>query len=197
MDKNTALNKEINLVPTEEIAEEPANKFFSWVLTVGRYLVVVSEAFLILIWLGRFKFDVDINDIKEVITTKAKMIESNSSFEQEFLEVQSRLQVADTLIQGSPDHATFFSFLEKNIPLDVTLARFALTKDNNLLLSGSSASYPGVAQLIDAFRADPRFGNIILLSLGRREEDNQITFSLQAHLGIEAVPTPLSAPGVQ
>lgn len=182
-------SREINLVPQEEISQEPVNKFFSWSLNVGRYIVIGVELLMIVVWVTRSKFDADVQKMEKMITSKAQVISEDISFQDKFLAIQKKLKVLGATYQSVEKRTPVLEFVEKNIPQDVSLDRFALTADGNVILSGIALNYQAVAQLISAFQADARFGNITILSLTRDEKNNQITFAIQAHLGVLPTPT--------
>lgn len=191
----TALESEINLLPEEEIVEEPLNRFFVWALSLGRYILVTVLAASLLVFFARFKLDSDIFELKEVITTKARILAASSQFEEEFLTYQQKLREISKLEQSLTTHFPLLDLIETDIPQEITLNKTTLSSTNQLLISGRAASFLSVSQLQNSLAKDPRFGRVSLISLGREEESGKTIFSLEATLGPLPTPTVFLAPG--
>lgn len=195
MEKKKNLEAEINLVPEEGIKEEPVNKLFSWVLKAGRVAIIVLDLFLVVVFILSFKLNVELVKVNQAVDAKNAQIQKSLTFERDFLKTQKRLTVLSVSYQAIERRLPLLSFIEEKIPQDLSLTRLALSTDGNLIISGGAINYTAVAQLIDTIRNDNRFSNLTILSLGRNEKTESITFSLQAHLGALSAPTPLPALG--
>lgn len=196
MEKTNNLETEINLIPKEEIKEEPVNKFFSRALKVGKFTLIAMDLFLAVVFVLSFKLNADLTKINQEVDAKNSQIQKNLTFERDFLTAQKRLAVLSSSYQTIEKRLPLLSFVEEKIPQDLSLTRLALSTDGNFIISGGALNYTAVAQLIDTVRGDSRLSNMAILSLGRNEKTQEITFSLQARIsGPMPTPTPLSALG--
>ena len=59
--------KDINLLPREEFEQKTVGRFLIWALTVGRWIVIVTELIVITAFLSRFKLDRDLANLYEKI----------------------------------------------------------------------------------------------------------------------------------
>lgn len=195
MEKTKVLETEINLIPKEEIKEEPVNIFFSRALKTAKIALVTMDIFLAAVFVFSFKLNADLTKENLEVDNKNAQIQKNLTFEKDFLTTQKRLTVLSSSYQTIEKRLPLLLFIEEKIPQDLSLTRLALSTDGNLIISGGALNYAAVAQLIDIIRGDSRFSNMTILSLGRDDKTQEITFSLQAHLGLMPTPTPIPALG--
>ncbi len=58
-------------------SQEPIlTRFIRWLLSSGRYIVIVVEAIVLIAFLSRFKFDADLQNTKEAIEAQLPFIQS-------------------------------------------------------------------------------------------------------------------------
>ena len=195
MEKSKILETEINLIPKEEIKEEPVNVFFSRALKTAKITLIAMDLFLAAVFVFSFKLNADLVKVNQEVDAKNSQIQKNLTFEKDFLTTQKRLTVLSASYRTVEKRLPLLSFVEEKIPQDLSLTRLALSTDGNLIISGGALNYTAVAQLIDIIRGDSRFSNMTILSLGRDEKTKEITFSLQAHLGLMPTPTPIPGLG--
>lgn len=173
---------EIQLLPEEKLREEPVSAFLEWALTVGRWVVIFTEAIVLFVFLARFKLDSDIQDLKQIILGKTHFVQSASDFEKEFKAVQAKLFQLDGLQkETSPLKSEIFAKLQELIPLEVSLKKLILTK-GTFVLSGFSDSYPGVMTFLNGLENEEKFSKITLTNLSRDEETGKISFGIQGEV---------------
>lgn len=81
----------VNLLPTDRFEYSNFGRFLRWTLTIGRYLVVVTELVVIIAFLSRFYFDRILTDLRESRIKKEGIVDSFQQVLTDFLETQSRL----------------------------------------------------------------------------------------------------------
>ena len=67
-------NISVNLLTQDDFSSSPIGKVFLWALSVGRYIVVITELIVILSFLSRFKLDRDLTDVNEAIEKQKAII---------------------------------------------------------------------------------------------------------------------------
>lgn len=170
MPGNAAQGTAINLLPEEQIQQEPVFKFLRWVLTTGRYIVIFTEAAVLVVFLARFKLDSDIIDLKQEITAKAQVLQQAESFEEEFLSTRARLQEVSDLVVGLEPRAPLSATIETTIPKDVTLTEFSQSSEQ-VKISGETANYSGVTQWVKLLSEKKGWSEVKLESIQRSSEE--------------------------
>ena len=187
----TASSTGINLLPQEEISQKPVNKFVVWALGIGRYIVIFTEAIVLIVFLARFKLDAEILDLKQQMQAKAQLIESLQDFEEEFRLTQTKIKTVESLLSQKSDNAQFLGILEEKTPVDIILTSLS-NREGTVELVGLAEQYASVTQLVEELKKeDQLFSKVVLASLGRvkekgseeNEELGKIHFTIQASLG--------------
>lgn len=183
MPKETALPSGIQLLPEEQLREEPLSQFLKWALTFGRYIVVFTEGIVLIVFLSRFWLDSQIIDLKQVITSKAQIVQSAQNFEKEFLVVQAKMQEVKSLQTELFSASPYFSIVEQSIPQQATLTKLTINPDG-VIIQGKTSSYDAVTAFVQALKNKEEFVEVKLSSLSREqlEESGEgaITFTIKA-----------------
>lgn len=175
-----ALKKQINLLPHDSWEEKPIGRLVKWVLTIGRYIVILTELIVIIAFISRFKLDRDLSNLYEEIEIKQAKIRSLERFEEEFLFTQKQLKVIKDLGVRKVHYPQTLSLLASLVPIDVTLNKLELNQ-KGLALIGYSLSEPGLATFIDNLSQAPNFRDIRLNNVSRGGE-LKIDFKLDAQI---------------
>lgn len=154
----------IEFLPHEEWEKRPSGKFLKWVLTVGRYIVIVTELIVIIAFLSRFKLDRDLADLNESIKQKQAIITSSVPFEKKFLFLQKRLSTIEGLRKSQLAMDEVLVELASLIPIDVYLSGLNVS-GKEFSLSATALSESGLATFLNNLRASSRFTNISVSQL--------------------------------
>jgi len=175
-----APKREIELLPREEWEKTAFGKLLKWTLTVGRYIVIVTELIVILAFLSRFKLDRDLTDLYEEIKRKQAIIEATSDFEEEFRFLQKRLATIEELEKKQLATEGIVEELSFLIPLDVSLTELAI-KEKEVSLTATALSEQGLASFLNNLKASTKFERVVLsdVSLGTKKGVG-IQFSLKS-----------------
>lgn len=82
----------INLLPNK--GDTMLNQFLSWALTVGRFLVIVTETLALSVFIYRFSLDMKIVDLHDKIKNKSIIVENFKTGEDIYRNLQARLASA-------------------------------------------------------------------------------------------------------
>lgn len=154
----------IEFLPREEWEKKPSGKFLKWVLTVGRYIVVVTEFIVILAFLSRFKLDRDLTNLHEDIRQKQAIIKSSAIFEKRFRFLQKRLSTIEGLEKTQIEADAILAELASLTPIDVYLSNFAVS-GKVVSLTATALSESGLATLLNNLKRSSRFTNISVSQL--------------------------------
>lgn len=186
MPESAAQGANINLLPEEQIQQEPISKFLRWALTAGRYIVIFTEAVVLIVFLARFKLDSDIIDLKQEITAKAQVLRQAEDFEKKFLNTQARLQSVSDLVEDLKPRLTLFSTVESTIPKEVILTEFS-QNDAQVKISGETGNYSAVTQWVKLLQGQDGWSEVKLESIqrgaqGEEEGSGLIQFGISANI---------------
>lgn len=95
--KSQPLKSSVNLLRESTSPKTFWEKFYVWALTIGRFIIVGTEAIVLFVFIARFKLDRDVNDVADSLEIKAAILGSYSQTEDEAKELQNLMVLAKTL----------------------------------------------------------------------------------------------------
>src|SRR3990167_2747697 len=113
----------VNLLSQDAFSASIVGKVLLWALSIGRYIVVFTEAIVILSFLSRFKLDRDLTDLNTGIEQQLAIIQSFGDLEQNIRNLQEKLDFIAALETQLPPQAVV-NHLAQAIPPDVQLTEF-------------------------------------------------------------------------
>jgi len=172
----------IEFLPKENWEKTTAGKILKWALSVGRYIVILTELVVILAFLSRFKFDRELTDLHEDIKQKQTVVEASQDFEQEFRLLQKRLLALNDLGKKRLQSTQVLTDLTDCLPIDTYLADLNISKEN-VSLAATALSANGLATLINQLQQSILFENIALTNVGvEAEKTVGIKFEVKINL---------------
>lgn len=169
----------INLLPRKE--KSLADRFFSWILTYGRFIIIGTELIVLVAFLSRFKLDRDLVDLHDKIKREEAVVKSLSIVESQSINLQRRLSFISTLdskIKNSTDTLTNIPSL---VPENVFLDELALSK-NDLRLIANTYSGEGITNLVKRLGEVSYISEISLDRVTKDETTGIISFIIRAKL---------------
>lgn len=177
-----ARRHEIELIPKEEWEKKTLGKFLKWALTIGRYIVIITELIVILAFLSRFKLDRDLTNLYEEIEQKQAIVESASDLEADFRFLQKRLTTIQKLEKEQLKAAKVLEELAGLTPVDVSLAGLSSSKEE-ISFSATALSEAGLATFLNNLKNSKRFEDLNLSQVSTETTKGLgIQFSLSAKL---------------
>lgn len=179
-----ARKKNINFIAREGWETTSLGKYLLWALTLGRYVIVLTELIVIVVFLLRFKLDKDLAVINEEIKDKETLISSSQDFEKEAKYLQQRLVAIRAIEQKSFKPTLVLTEISKILPQAVTF--LGLQVDNGgIRLSGTSQTNSDLATFISGLKASGKFTKIDLTSVSAKGEAGQaLKFQLSTALSL-------------
>jgi len=174
--------REIELIPKEDWEKKPLGKLLKWALTVGRYIVIITELVVILAFLSRFKLDRDLTNLYEEIEQKQAIVESANDLENNFRFLQKRLLTIKKLEKEQLQAAQILEELGGLTPVDVSLTEFS-SSNEEIALSATALSEAGLATFLANLKNSERFNDLVLSQVSSETtKEFGIQFSLSAKL---------------
>lgn len=106
-------------------------RFIKWLISYGRYIVVVVEIGVLTCFAMRFKLDAELSDLKEKINSQIPYLESLTVDDTLISQTQQRLTNIQQVYTTTPVWEKVLQEVTKIIPVGVKLASLNLEKDEN------------------------------------------------------------------
>jgi Tfp pilus assembly protein PilN len=171
-------SKSINLLPQEEFEVSIVGRILKWAMTTFRFIVIITEMIVMGAFLSRFWLDAQNSDLNDSLKIKSAQISSQSSFENEFRDLQDRISVFKELTKGTGASVVLDKVVSK-IPDGVSLQSIS-NQEGSVQVKGVSASELGIAQFVSNLKNEKSFKNISLGQISSSESNSAFTiFSIR------------------
>lgn len=172
----------INLLPGEDLVKKGSwGKFFSWVLTYGRYIVVGTEIIVLLAFFSRFKLDRDLTDLHKAAGQKEAIVLTSAGFENQVRSLQNHLKMISGLLKQKQAPRNLLTALSNLTPRDVVLSELAFSQ-KKMELTAISLSNDSFNIFLNNLSASPLVTNINLDAIDKNPKGPGIEFHLSAGL---------------
>jgi Tfp pilus assembly protein PilN len=129
-------------------------------------------------FLSRFWLDAKNTDLNDEITQKQEVLVSSSDFENEFKDVQKKLEIFSELTKNEGAITQSLKTITSYLPQDMLLDSFTFT-NNKINIEGISPSERSIQQLIVNLESNETFEDVSLLSIASGIKDpNLLEFSI-------------------
>lgn len=132
----TGFRIKLNLLHPNEIPASLPTRLLRWVVSYGRYIVIITEVIVVGAFLLRFKLDADIDTLKTSINKDLPYIEGLSEYEAQIRQTQLKLSTVGTTYTNTPDWKRIFDDLSAEVPFNLRLNNLTIdnTDDKNPFL---------------------------------------------------------------
>ena len=169
--KNPKHRINLNLLYPQGVPEKLPLKFLKWLISYGRYIVVVVEIVVLACFAVRFKLDADLADLKENINSQVPYLESLSVDEALIVQTQQRLSNVQKVVEASSLWNKTFTQIASQTPPGVKVTSINLEKAGptlnkiNIKITGKTSSNNDVALFLSGLKQDPFFTEVSLASI--------------------------------
>lgn len=166
-------NNTINLLPQEEFDSSVVGRILIWAMGTFRIIVIVTEMVVMGAFLSRFWLDAQNSDLNDLIKTKSAQISSQSDFEKQFRNTQTKLSI----IRQISDKKKATSEIEEiasKIPADITLSSLSI-QDDGAQIKGTAGSEISISQFISNLKTIKTFKNVSLGLISSSESNPALT----------------------
>lgn len=178
--------KNINLIIKDGDRESISGQLLSFVLTYGRYIIILIQIVVLSVFFLRFKLDRDHTDLKEAVSQKQALVQSVSDLETEIRHVQKKL--ADIRIASINQNLPIriLRFLQNTTPDDITFTSITINSSITRFVAtaGTLKSFNYFLRLL---QQEPGFFDMQLEDLARKP-DGRIEFKITAQLNPKGFP---------
>jgi Tfp pilus assembly protein PilN len=170
----------INLLPKDQFEYSQVGKLVKWSISVGRWIVVLTEFIVICAFLSRFYFDTQLANLFDDIKQKKAIVASAATFEENFRSTQDKIKIIKDLLSDDKKPSSLIKVVSQSLPLDVTLTKIVIEEDK-LVVDGYSFSENGLKVFLSELLKKPGFASVSLSEISSRPENQPgIEFSVIA-----------------
>lgn len=160
-------------------------RILRWLLSSGKYLVILVELAVIAGFVLRVKLDTDISEIQDKIKEQIPYIQALSTDERQIRLVHLQLSTVKQVRNDNPDFVSLLGKISTLTPQTIKLTSINFDKTQSypktaLRLTGNSPSNYEVAAFLKALQNDPTFSEIILANISI--EKDQVSFTITGSL---------------
>lgn len=175
---------QINLLIRKGEQVKLHERLLKWLLSSGRFIVVLVELITIGAFVARYKLDAELADLQEQIKEKVPYIESLKADEALIRQTQFQLSTIKQTKSESPDFVQTVSrvaaLTPKNIKItNITLDRTQVFPKTLFIISGTTPSNIELSVFIGLLQKDPSFAEVTLTNISF---EGQTIFTLTGSL---------------
>lgn len=137
------------------------DEFIAWALNAGRVIVIFTELIALCAFLYRFSLDNTLVDLHDHITQEQSVLNLLKSNENQYRNLQSRLQTIKTASAESSQTLQTFNNISSLIPQDLSVTTFNVTA-NTIHIAGTTSSIADLKTFIDKLKTYPMVNNVSL-----------------------------------
>lgn len=155
----------VNLLKPQESPEKLHIRFWKWLLSSGRYIVVFVELIVLTAFVGRFKLDADLARLKEEIEQQIPFIESLAADERLIRRTQLQISTINQVRSNPTDFTQATKKLAQQTPSGVTLFTVNFEKGSSgtsFRISGTATTNRDLNTFIYGLKDDGSFTNLRL-----------------------------------
>lgn len=177
---SSAQTPTINLLGHEGENNSVINRIVNWAVTYGRYIMIATEIVVLLAFISRFSLDRKLTDLREEISQKKIILQSNQTFEEQFRITQKKLDATKSLLKkiSKPDQS--LSTIQSILPPDVYLTEFSVS-ERNIRLSAVAGTTTSFAKFSSLLSSHKEFKNVEVTNI-KKNRLKGVEFQIQANL---------------
>ena len=153
------------------------DKFIKWALTIGRVVVIVTEAIALGTFLYRFSLDQQLIDLHGSIKSQQKIIKISESAENKYQNLHARLSAASKLSAKGKETAGLLQVILNSAPSDLVFGSIILSEDY-IKISARVGYSTSLLSFIDALRKNPKMASVSIDQIENRASSATIAFSI-------------------
>ena len=175
-----ANKKELSLLPDADNPNSLSARVFKWLTTIGRWVIVLTELFVIVAFISRFWLDRKNSDLSEVIRQRQAILASSQDFEAEFNSFQKRLNYIRNFYQNQPDYVQKIEYLVKSTPGDLSYKNISIKqdkKDNKITIVASLVAFneKSIIDFINNLKLNPNIETFSINNIEKKSNENNFS----------------------
>lgn len=165
----------INLAPGKN--KSFLDKFIKWALTIGRLVVIITEAVALGTFLYRFSLDRQLIDLHDNIANKQTIIKLLKPSEDKYRNLQARLAASKKLSSAGSQTADLFQNVLKIAPQDLIFSSIVLSEDY-MKIEAKIQSVASLSDFVNTLKKNPKISSVSLDQIENKTSSAIITVSI-------------------
>lgn len=167
----------INLLHEEK--KSFLDTFVSWALTIGRFLLIVTESLALAVFAYRFTLDRQLVDLHDEIKKQATFVQLLSSREKTYRDLQKRISTIDKIVAPVPDQTKQISDMLTQANTAMTITQFS-TLAAGIHFEGKALSLSALKQFVVYLQANPMVSSVSIDKLENKTRTAVLSVSITA-----------------
>lgn len=174
------LRIKLNLLHPKEAPTKLPEKFLKWMISYGRFIVILVEIVVVAAFLARFKYDADLDSLKRQINLDLPYVEGLATDEALIRQTQNKIGLIDKTYLASDKWQDSVTELAAQMPQSIQFIGLLLEekdeKSVNFKLNGVTLSNSDLGIFLNNLRRVEYFKEVSLASIVFDRQ--QIVFSI-------------------
>lgn len=170
----------LNLLYPQGMAQKLPIRFLKWLISYGRFIVVIVEILVLSTFAFRFKLDADLANLKEKINEQVPFIESLGQDEALIKQTQQRLAIVKKTYAAFGQDQKFLPKISTQTPTAIKFTNFNIEQTEigalKFKISAQTNSIDSIAFFLKGLRNDPDLKDINLTNINF--EQGSVIFSI-------------------
>lgn len=171
----------LNLLHPREVPAKLPERFLKWLVSYGRFIVIIVEVVVVAAFLTRFKLDADLDELKRKINLDLPYVEGLSADEALIKQTQSKLALIDKNYLQSDKWQNAVVEVSTQTPQSVKFIGLLLEeKDETSVgfkITATTISNTDLGIFLNNLRVAPNFGDVNLTSVNFDKENISFTIT--------------------
>ncbi|MCX7955699.1 MAG: hypothetical protein N2593_01140 [Patescibacteria group bacterium] len=165
------MNYKINLLSEKE--KNFLEKINYFVLNYLRYILVITQLVIILVFFYRFQIDQEIIDLRDSVSQKKEIINIVLPLINESKRIKIKIDEISNILNQQNKFKSSFDYVLFSFPYSIKLTEIEIDNNNNFKIIGYSKSSKEIDNFLSSLKKDKKF-KIIEIKTLKKLEDNYI-----------------------
>lgn len=172
----------INLLIKDEFGESFSEQLLTWILSYGRYIIIITQIVVLSVFFLRFKIDREHTDLRELVSQQQSILETLTDNEEEIRKVQTRLSNIKQISENNDAIIKVILYLQKHTPTDTVYSNLTLDKER-ITFNATSLNLRSFSYLLRELQNEQKFSDVTLENILRRD-NGRVEFKISAKIKI-------------
>ncbi len=157
------------------------DQFIGWSITIGRAVIILTEALALGAFLYRFNLDRQLVDLHDKIVQEQNIVAFFKKNEDTYRNLQDRLTLAKAAIQSENQTIKTYSDIINLVPSDVSISSITYTAAN-MRIETQAQSISSISKFVDQLRQYTQITSVSIDNIENKTSTGVITVGITAIL---------------
>lgn len=138
------------------------NVVYSWVINIGRIIIVLTELMALSALFYRFLVDKQIIDLHDRIKREETILSQQEGKESEYRNIQERLKLAESITESTEKRSRLLSFILNRMQTgNIQITNFEANQ-NGMIIDGNASSIFSINNFVNELKTYPDVLSIVI-----------------------------------